>query len=324
MTQPAARLKAKRVLRRVLRLAAVLTAAFSLLTLLDEWHRLLELFSHFRLQYLATALLLAVALLLFRDRKLALAMFVVAGINATLVAPWYLRTEVATVEDAAALTVLHANVYGGNEDYSRFLGLIAAEQPDIFFVQEFRAGLQQELRSVHEDYPYRELLARDDNFGIAVYSRLPLDSVVVHQSPPYALPSLVVTARTPDRLLTLLSTHPMPPIGAEEFAGRNQQLHDIGMLINSLPTPKVLIGDLNISMWAHHYELLVEQTELRNARRGFGILPSWPVQLPFARIPIDHCLVSAGIEVVDIRIGPAIGSDHLPLIVKLRVGANSP
>jgi len=324
VTLQTARLKAKPVLQRVLRLAAVVTAAFSLLTLLDEWHRLLELFSHFRVQYFATALLLAVALLLFRDRKLALAMFVVAGINVALVAPWYLRADATAVDDAAALTVLHANVYGHNKEYPRFLELIAAEQPDIFFVQEFRAGLQQALQSVHGDYPYRELLARDDNFGIAVYSRLPLDAVVVHQSPPYALPSLVVTARTADRPLTLLSTHPMPPIGAEEFAGRNQQLHDIGMLIKSRPTPRVLIGDLNISMWAHHYELLVEQTGLRNARRGFGILPSWPVQLPFARIPIDHCLISDGIEVVDIRIGPAIGSDHLPLIVDLRVGANSP
>jgi len=67
VTQPAARSKNTRVLLRVLRFAAAMTAAFSLLTLLDEWHRLLELFCHFRLQYLAAALLLAVALLLLRD-----------------------------------------------------------------------------------------------------------------------------------------------------------------------------------------------------------------------------------------------------------------
>ena len=322
MTQPAARSKNTRVLLRVLRFAAAMTAAFSLLTLLDEWHRLLELFCHFRLQYLAAALLLAVALLLLRDRKLAFAMLAIAAINAALVVPWYTRTAVIAVDQAAALTILHANVYGQNKDYPRFLDLIAVEQPDIFFVQEFRVGLQNALQAVHADYPYRELLARDDNFGIAVYSRLPLDTVVTHESPPYALPSLVVTARTAAGPLTLLSTHPVPPIGAEEYAGRNRQLQDIGMLINSLPAPLVLIGDLNVSMWSFHYELLAERTGLRDARTGFGILPSWPVQLPFARIPIDHCLVSPGVEVLDIRIGPAIGSDHLPLIARLKVGAN--
>jgi len=302
---------------RLLKLGAFVTAVFSLLTLFDQWHRLLELFSHFRLQYCVVAVTLAMGFVVLRDRNWALGMLAIAATNAWFVAPWYFGATPLSPDPSTSFTILHANVYAHNNEHQLFIELIRKEQPDVVFVQEIDEPLQTSLLVIHKDYPYREVVSRNDNFGIAVYSRLLLDSVVQHESPPFGYPSLIVTTHIDSQLLTLISTHPMPPIGRTEFDGRNQQLQDTGELVNAAPRPVVLIGDLNISMWAHHYGKLVEQTGLRNARAGFGILPSWPVHLPFAMIPIDQCLVSNNIGVVDIRTGPDIGSDHLPLIVTL-------
>ena len=47
---------------------------------------------------------------------------------------------------------------------------------------------------------------------------------------------------------------------------------------------------------------------------------TWPSGLILLRIPIDYCLVSEGIGVMDVQVGPDIGSDHFPLIVDLLVG----
>ena len=66
---------------------------------------------------------------------------------------------------------------------------------------------------------------------------------------------------------------------------------------------------------------LMRQTGLDNARKGFGLLPTWPAFMPwpFLRIPIDHCLVSPDIRVIRMRTGRTIGSDHLPIIVDMAI-----
>jgi endonuclease/exonuclease/phosphatase (EEP) superfamily protein YafD len=56
---------------------------------------------------------------------------------------------------------------------------------------------------------------------------------------------------------------------------------------------------------------------LRDTRAGFGIQASWPTQIPPLGIPLDHCLVSPELVVLDRRLGPAVGSDHRPVILEL-------
>jgi endonuclease/exonuclease/phosphatase (EEP) superfamily protein YafD len=36
-------------------------------------------------------------------------------------------------------------------------------------------------------------------------------------------------------------------------------------------------------------------------------------------IPLDHCLVSPELAVVDRRRGPHVGSDHLPLLIEIQL-----
>jgi endonuclease/exonuclease/phosphatase (EEP) superfamily protein YafD len=70
-------------------------------------------------------------------------------------------------------------------------------------------------------------------------------------------------------------------------------------------------------MWSSTYRALEDSTGLRNSRRGFGVMPSWPVFLPVAMIPLDHCLVADRVDVLETKLGEDIGSDHRPLLVQL-------
>ncbi|MEE4162517.1 MAG: hypothetical protein V2I25_08410, partial [Woeseiaceae bacterium] len=55
----------------VIEAGAFLTAVFSVATVFDRLHQYLELFSHFRLQYFAAALVALVALALARRQRMA-------------------------------------------------------------------------------------------------------------------------------------------------------------------------------------------------------------------------------------------------------------
>ena len=116
-------------------------------------------------------------------------------------------------------------------------------------------------------------------------------------------------------MLTIINTHPTIPLGRPRYEARNAQLQSIAEIVKATTGNVILAGDFNTSMWSPAYSALLETTGLRDARRGVGVLPTWPTLMPFAMIPIDHVLVSDDVRVVEIRRGERTGSDHLPLLI---------
>ena len=297
----------------LLQVAAVLTVLFSVLTAIDTRQHYIELFSHFRLQYLVGSLLLLIVFAIRRRAIYSLLLVVALTINAAYVLPCYSDKAVATGD--TRLKFLYANVRSKNRDHERLLDLINSERPDVIFLQETSTRWLEALQTLESDYPFSYTAAREDNFGIAMWSRLPLVAATHVDSPPLGYPTIIATTRMGGTDLTLISTHPMNPLGHDNFVARNVQLHSVIELVAQASGEVLLLGDLNASVWDRHYHHFEESTGLRNARRGNGTLPTWPTFMPIAMIPIDHVLVSSGIGIADIKTGSRIGSDHLPLIV---------
>lgn len=302
----------------LLQAAAVVTVVFSLLTSVPSVHHYVELFSHFRLQYLAVSLLLLIVFGALRNSAYSAVLLLAVGLNASYVVPWYLGG--APPEDARTLKLMQVNILSRNEQHDRLLELVDTEQPDLVFLQEVSREWLDSIESLHEEYPFSYAQPRYDNFGIALFSRLPLDSVTHVDSPPLDYPTIVATLTIDDIPLTLINTHPTIPLTRQGVEARNEQLQSVAEIVNTTSGAVILSGDFNTSIWGPSYRKLLEATGLRDARRGTGILPTWPTLMPFAMIPIDHALVSGEIGVVEIRSGARIGSDHLPLILAFSVG----
>lgn len=312
-------------------LAAIAIVLLTGLTLTSHvaWIPYLELASHFKLQYLVVSLLCILLLVSDRRKKwLFVALFCIA-IQLIEIIPWYFPPLWLSKSEAHNLRILSSNVYVRNRSYEKVLSLVKDEKPDIAIFQEVDARWAQPLQTLSSTFPFT-FQAPDD---LVIYSRFPLNKAALFGSS--VKPSIAANLTINHQDITLVVTHPSPPL-PKLFESRNQQLLQVGQYIQQQKQPVILVGDLNITMWSPYYRKLIQDTGLENARKGFGLLPSWPVSTPYAntffkrsplisllQIPLDHCLVSSLIKVSRIRTGQSVDSDHLPLVADLFIPAKS-
>ena len=293
----------------------VVAAAISLAGFFGALAWWLDILSHFRVQYALGFLLLAGLFVLGRKWRAAAGALALALVNALPVLFFLLPRAPAPADSGASFRAMLLNVNNSRGDPARVRAAISNANPDLLVLEEIDSPWLVALAPALEAYPFRKTEARPDNFGIGVFSRLPIDSARIEPFGPMDIPSVFAEIRMDGNTLTLVATHPLPPGGALLAAERNQQLVWIAEKTAALPDPVLLLGDLNTSPWSPAYRRLLKESGLADSARGRSIHPTWPAFIPLLWIPLDHALHSPGIAIRRRTIGPDVGSDHFPLVV---------
>ncbi|MBI4659130.1 MAG: endonuclease/exonuclease/phosphatase family protein [Verrucomicrobia bacterium] len=288
---------------------------FTLTGFLDRWWWMFDLTSHFRVQY--AGMLLASTVIFALKRKIMLtvlcALFALA--NLVLVSS-YFPVKQSRPRIERSLRAVLINVRTENQRFDLVRNFVEDTQPDFVVLEEADADWIVQLASLTNDYPHAVLKPREDNFGIALFSKLPFLSSDIVFLGDAEVPSIVASFRIDGRELTLLATHPVPPGNREYVELRNGQLAAIPSFLANLPGAKAVLGDLNVTPWCYQFRKLLSETGLEDSSRHRGIHATWPTHLLPLRIPIDHCLLSTELETVRKEVGPYVGSDHFPLLVE--------
>ncbi len=280
-----------------------------------------DLTTHFRLQYSLLSLFFLLLFPLLKMWRWAGVALLCLAINAPCVVSWYLpSSNSAQVSGGQKLRLLLSNVLWDNKHHAELMALVRKEKPDLAFFQEVTPRWAKEFEALNGEFPESRLHPDKDAGGMAVFSRLTFVRAEIAPLADYNGPAILVQLNIGDKLVSIVSVHAPPPGGKKNFDNRTEIFRQTADFLNSLPEPKIIIGDLNTTMWSPYYKRFVEKTGLVNVRQGFGVLPSWPTYLPPVFIPIDQCLVSREIQVEHVRTGDWVGSDHLPLIVDLVIG----
>lgn len=238
--------------------------------------------------------------------------------NALPLWPYYVGAPLPVpAQEAPALRLVVANLWTDNPSAEDFLAWVREQDPDVLALQEVGAAWHSALRAGLQDWPFSETRVREDNFGMAIYSRIPIDELQWKTLVPGGPISALVRFRWENQSIPLLVTHPIPPVQGWASEQRDQQIKALAQQSWIQERTALVAGDLNATPWSMAFKPL-HATPLRDARLGFGYLGTWPARAPApARIPIDHLLVGPAWSLRSLEVGPPFGSDHLPLCAHL-------
>lgn len=301
-------------LSTLLWLSVVALAGATLLSLLCRLHWFFELFTHFPLQIASGLIVVILATLLFRR-------WIPAAIGLLCLLPhlaalshYYPSHEFST--KPSNFRVLSFNVLTSNQSHDTVLTYLSECDADFIFLMEINPDWVEALSPLESDYPYFVKIPRHDNFGMALYSRHPFASHEIRFIEGAHVPLVHAVIDLDGHELEVIGCHPVPPVGTRQASARNAYLAGLTEIATISTLPAVIFGDFNATVWSPHLRDFIKTTSLIDSGRKRGFQSTWRRLNPFFSIPIDHVFHNAALTCTSRQIGPALGSDHRPVIAE--------
>jgi len=236
-----------------------------------------------------------------------------------VVPPLFSRTPPAAC--GPSLSILSANLLMVNPAPAALAQEIFDADADVVLLQELSPMWEAVLdeQGLFAGWPEGWQVVREDSFGSAIASRLPLDTTGDFELT--GLPQTRASLTWEGREIGVLNLHTLPPRTPDyEFLHR-AALEDVAADLRARAgrgESFVVGGDLNASPYSRFFVDIADVADdaWDLAGRGFGF--TWPngvFPLPPSRL--DHLIVSRDLTVMAIAVGRGEGSDHRPLRVEV-------
>jgi endonuclease/exonuclease/phosphatase family metal-dependent hydrolase len=227
----------------------------------------------------------------------------------------------------AELTVMSVNLYVGNADFDHIMDLVEEHRPDLLSVQELTPGAPDAFteRGLDELMPYTILEPDDLAIGTGLYSRYPMERIetVGRDAIFYQIAAEIDMPEGTD--VRFMAAHPAAPASAERIPLWEEDYEQLPRPDDGLPW--VLAGDFNATLDHENMRDLLDSgyTDAAEAT-GEGLDATWQptggylnglVKIP--AVTLDHVIAQDGIEVLDWEVLEKSGSDHAPVVARLRL-----
>lgn len=287
----------------------------------------LDILTHFAPFWLAGAVL-AFLMGLLTPRGVARVVIIATGLTgaaaaAGLMLPEYLRpmSERAAPDAPHQIRIVQFNAWGPEHVGKIDIRPLIALKPDILVVEEASLPLRDALR---REFPY---YVASESDAVMIFShRRPIGSGVRRVDPRMAwVPVARATFDAPGGPFTVAGIHADWPT---KPAYQRAQGRRAALVLSDYPTRRlILTGDFNSTPWSFTRQ---REDTMYGMERRTRALFSWPaapltahrIAFPFPVLPIDHVYAGRDWKTVKIERGPAVGSDHFPIVATLALDAD--
>jgi endonuclease/exonuclease/phosphatase (EEP) superfamily protein YafD len=254
------------------------------------------------------------------SKAMGLIFLAIAAVNALVVLPLYTDSPAEAAQPAEDFTIVSFNVdqkASLRDATFRWLDTVQADL--VVLADATDAWVAAEEYAAR--YSSQTEMPPDRTYGITVYSDQEVTTELVRASSARDYAVRIETA-VGDQPIVVYAVQPRSATNATDSSLRDEYLAEIGRMVKDETLPTVVVGDLEASPWSHAFRHLESEAALTNSLRGYGIQATWPAdRWAFFRIPMDHLLHSEELTTVDRSMGPSLGVDHRPIVVKLSEAA---
>ena len=216
-----------------------------------------------------------------------------------------------------AIRVLSLNLGGELAQEDLVLEAVKEAEPDVLVIQEYTPSWKRRLAGpLAGRLLHRMERPRTDNFGMAIFSRIPWTRLEQFEFAASGTPQFRVELPLGNSSVALYALHLLPPtrgLYAEHRSECVSVLHRLGREGRRT----LVIGDFNFVDHGHVGRALhdigyLDAHGLAEGGRG----ATWPVNGWLHHLPgirIDHIYLGQGLTSTASWVGPHTGSDHLPI-----------
>jgi endonuclease/exonuclease/phosphatase (EEP) superfamily protein YafD len=280
-----------------------------------------DLLAQFAPVWLAGAAMALAYGLLFATsrRRVAIVALGALGVlsSAALMTPEFVRRipRVVLNPGTKTLRLIQFNTWDETLDASATAAWIASQRPDLVVIEEdeapIRAALVARGFEISPGFGHVAIFSRAAPVGLPA----PLSGAEWRAMPPFARATFGMGAGR----YTVVATHLPEPTRRGAAPEARMFATFIGRYD---PRWLIVAGDFNLAPWSFALRRLDRSLDLRRLDRAVF---SWPARLSlnglrlraFPILPIDHVYAGSAWRLVSLRRGPALGSDHYPLVVVL-------